>query len=139
MNILEVTKMSAQDRRDFLDTYSTEVKDQTYMRALSLEELNIKKDELAQAAMQKSVLLDELSEVKKSYKDRIEPLTKQFSVNLRTIKQKAVEVTGPAHKIPDYDNQCIHFVAQDGTIISTRPMLPEERQFTIQQQIAKAN
>lgn len=138
MNIFELPKMSESERTDFLDAHSTEVKDLTYMKPLTTEELNIKRDDLAQAAMQKSVLLDELAQVKKDYKDRIEPLSKQFSENLKAIKIKAIEVTGKAHKIPDYDNQAVHYVALDGTVVNSRPMLPEERQFTIHAQLKQA-
>lgn len=56
MNIFELPKMSESERTDFLDAHSTEVKDLTYMKPLTNEELNIKRDDLAQAAMQKSVL-----------------------------------------------------------------------------------
>ncbi len=138
MNIYELKKLSEQDRKDFFDSYSTETKDQTYMRPLVKEELDIKYDELAQAAMKKSILEDELKEIKMEHKAMIDPVIKQFSERLREIKQRAVEVTGPAHKIPDYDNQMIHFIAIDGTVINSRPMLTEERQFTIHPQLKQA-
>ena len=138
MNIFEIKSMGESERADFLDAYSTEVKDLTYMKPLSTEELNIKREDLAQAAMQKSVLLDELAELKKQYKDRIDPLSHQFSENLKAIKTKAIEVTGTTYKIPDYDNQAIHYVAIDGTVVNSRPMLPEERQFTISSQLKQA-
>lgn len=138
MNIYELKKLSEQDRKEFFDSYSIETKEQTYMRPLQKEELDIKHDELAQAAMKKSILEEELKEIKKEHKAQIDPVIKEFSDRLREIKQRAVEVTGPAHKIPDYDNQMMHFIATDGTVINSRPMLPEERQFTIHPQFKQA-
>lgn len=138
MNIYELKKLSEQDRKDFFDSYSTEAKDQTYMRPLLKDELDIKHDELAQAAMKKAMLEEELKEIKREHKAMIDPVIKEFSERLREIKLRAVEVTGPAHKIPDYDNQMIHYIAIDGTVINSRPMLPEERQFTIQHQLKQA-
>lgn len=138
MNIYELKKLSEQDRKDFFDSYSTETKDQTYMRPLLKDELDIKHDELAQAAMKKAMLEEELKEIKREHKAMIDPVIKEFSERLREIKLRAVEVTGPAHKIPDYDNQMIHYIAIDGTVINSRPMLPEERQFTIHQQLKQA-
>lgn len=138
MNIFELSKMSDQERADFFGINSTEVKDLTYMKPLTEEELNIRRDDLAQAAMQKSVLEDELAQVKKDYKDKIDPLTKSFSENLKAIKLKATEVTGPTHKIPDYENHAMHFVAPDGTVVNSRPMLPEERQYTIMRELKQA-
>jgi len=138
MNIYELKKLSEQDRKDFFEMYSTEAKDQTYMRPLLKDELDIKHDELAQAAMKKAMLEEELKEIKKEHKAQIDPVIKEFSERLREIKLRAVEVTGPAHKIPDYDNQMIHYIAIDGTVINSRPMLPEERQFTIHPQLKQA-
>ncbi len=138
MNIYDLKKMSEADRKDFFDSYSIETKEQTYMRPLQKEELDIKHDELAQAAMKKSILEEELKEIKREHKAQIDPVIKEFSDRLREIKQRAVEVTGPAHKVPDYDNQMMHFIAIDGTVINSRPMLPEERQFTIHPQFKQA-
>lgn len=138
MNIYELKKLSEEDRKDFFNSYSVETKDQTYMRPLVKEELDIKYDELAQAAMKKSILEDELKEIKLEHKAMIDPVIKEFQERLREIKLRAVEVTGPAHKIPDYDNQMMHFIAIDGTVINSRPMLPEERQFTIHPQLKQA-
>jgi len=138
MNIYELKKMNEQERKDFFESYSIETKEQTYMRPLQKDELDIKHDELAQAAMKKSILEEELKEIKKEHKAMIDPVIKEFSDRLREIKQRAVEVTGPAHKVPDYDNQMIHFIAIDGTVINSRPMLPEERQFTIHPQFKQA-
>jgi transposase len=138
MNIYELKSMSESDRNEFFETYSTEKKEQTYMKPLKKEELDIKHDELAQTAMKKAMLEEELREIKKEHKAQIDPVVKQFSNLLMEIKQRAVEITGPAHKIPDYDNQMMHFVAVDGTVINSRPMLPEERQFTIHSQFKQA-
>lgn len=138
MNILEVSKLSPAERRDFFDSYSTETKEQVYMKPLSREELEIKREELAQAAMQKALLDEQLTEYKKTHKASLEPHVKAFTERLKEIKNKSVQVTGMAYKIPDYDNQAIHILGEDGTVINTRPMLPEERQFTIQSQLKDA-
>lgn len=138
MNIFELKNQPAGEIKDFLDAYSTEVKDQTYMKPLSQDELHIKREELAQIAMQQSVLLDELASVKKDYKLKLDPLSHQFSQTLTEIKTKSVEVNGKTYKVPDYDNQMIHFVSEEGMVISSRAMLPEERQYTIQRQLNQA-
>jgi hypothetical protein len=138
MNIYELKNMSPEDRKDFFESYSVEQKEQTYMRPLKKDELDIKHEELSQAAMKRAILEEELAEYKKDHKAMIDPVIKEFKNRLTEIKQRAVEVNGLAHKIPDYDNQMIHYIAIDGTVINSRPMLPEERQYTISHQITKA-
>ncbi len=56
MNIYDLKKMSEAERKDFIESYSVESKEMVYMKSLSKEELDIKRDELAQSATQKSIL-----------------------------------------------------------------------------------
>ncbi len=115
--------MSEAERKDFIESYSVESKEMVYMKSLSKEELDIKRDELAQSATQKSILEDELREIKKEHKAQIDPLNKLFSERLKEIKTQSIEMSGMAHKVPDYDNQAIHFIAADGTVRNSLAML----------------
>lgn len=131
MEVYRLKELSEQDRQSVLQGEALSIEEQAYMKPLTPEELSIKKDDLASAAILKAVIEDELAEVKKSYKDKIEPLRQQVSECIDAIKNKAVEIKGNVYKLADYDNQMIHIVDPLGNVLSSRRMLPEERQFRI--------
>jgi hypothetical protein len=131
MEIYRLKEMSAEDRDSVLLGEALSVEEQAYMKPLSPEEISIRKDDLASAAILKAVIEDELSEIKKQYKDKIEPLRTKVSEAIEAIKNKAVEVKGKVYKLADYENQMIHYVDPLGNVLSSRRMLPEEKQFRI--------
>lgn len=137
MEIYTLKDKSEEDRMGVLEGENIAVEEQAYMKPLTPEELAIKKDDLANAAILKAVIEEELSQVKAQYKDKIEPLRLIVQESIEAIKNKAVEVKGKVYKMADYENQMIHIVDPLGNVLSSRRMLPEERQFRIPQ-ISKA-
>lgn len=138
MDIFKLKDLSEDERLTVLLGEAITTEEQVYMKPLSADELSIKKDELANAAILKAVIEDELAEIKSQYKDKIEPLRNIVSESILAIKNKAVEVKGTVYKLADYENQLIHIVDPLGNVLSSRRMLPEERQFRINTPIQKA-
>lgn len=132
MDIYKLKDLSEEDRQSVLQGESIAIEEHGYMKPLSTEELAIKKDELANAAILKAIIEDELAEIKAQYKDKIEPLRITVGECIDAIKNKAVEVHGKVYKLADYENQMIHVVDPLGNVLNSRRMLPEERQFRIQ-------
>lgn len=133
MDVYRLKDLSEEERQSVLQGEALTVEEQAYMKPLTPEELAIKKDDLATAAILKAVIEDELAEIKSQYKEKLEPLREKVSEAIEAIKNKAVEVKGHVYKLPDYENQMIHIVDSLGQVLSSRRMLPEERQFRIQQ------
>jgi hypothetical protein len=131
MDIFKLKDLSEEDRQSVLQGESLTVEEHAYMKPLTQDELSIKKDELANAAILKAVIEDELAQIKAQYKDKIEPLREIVNKSIEAIKNKAIEVKGNVYKLADYDNQMIHMVDPLGNVLSSRRMLPEERQFRI--------
>lgn len=129
--IKELGKMSADERRDFLDAHSVKASTQSYLKPMSDAELRQAQEDFAQMAIEKAKIDDDFSQIKEEFKLRLKPLTSQIGQKLQHIKIKALEMNGPVYKVPDYDNFFMHSVAEDGTYISGRMMFPEERQLTI--------
>jgi len=130
MDVFQLKLMSVEDRENVLQE-ALSIEEAAYMQPLGPEELAIKKDDLASAAILKAVIEDELSEIKKQYKDKIEPLRQKVSDAIEAIKNKGVEVKGKVYKLADYDNQMVHFVDPLGNVLNSRRMMPDERQFRI--------
>jgi hypothetical protein len=128
MDIYKLKTLPEVDRQLVLSSEAIEVEKGTYMRPLSDEELREYKDSLAKTSIDQAVLLDELAEIKKGFKLKLDPLRSEISFCIDAIKNQSIQVTGDQYKLPDYENQMIHIVDQAGTVILSRPMYPKERQ-----------
>lgn len=137
MDIYRIKDLSAEDRASVLQGEALTISEQAYMKPLSPDELNVFKDDLANAAILKAVIEDELNEIKLQYKAKIEPLRLRVSEAIDAIKNKAVEVKGDVYKMADHDNNMIHHVDPLGNVLSSRRMLPEERQLRINHPLTK--
>lgn len=138
MEIYKLKDLSDEERQTVLQGEAISVEEQAYMKPLTPDELSIKKDDLASAAILKAVIEEELAEIKAQYKEKLEPLREKVTEAIQAIKNKAVEVKGNVYKMADYDNQMIHVVDSMGQVLSSRRMLPEERQFRIPATLNKA-
>lgn len=133
MDIYKLKTLPESDRTLVLTSEAIEVEKGTYMRPLSDEELREYKDSLAKTSIDQAVLLDELTEIKKDFKLKLDPLRSEISSCIDAIKNQSIMVTGDQYKLPDYDNQMIHIVDQEGNVILSRPMYPRERQLKFPQ------
>jgi hypothetical protein len=133
--------MSANERRDFIEAHATRTLTQSYLKPMTEGELRQAQEDFAQWAIDKAKIDDDFSKVKEEFKGMLKPLNSKISQKLTSIKTRAQEVNGPVHQIPDYDNFYMHTVADDGTYLSGRMMLPEERQsqMTFKSATLKAN
>jgi hypothetical protein len=132
MDIDRLRTMSAEDRKLVLEAEAIAVEEGKYEKPLSPEELAYFKDEVADKSIAQAMILDELSDVKKTFKAKLEPIAISIKTALRNIKHKSMEQEGRLYKVADFDDQMIHKVDELGNVISSRKMLPEERQFRIQ-------
>lgn len=133
MDIFQLKDLSAEERRTVLLGEAVKVEQQAYMRPLSQAELLIKKDELTNNSILKAKIEDEFSEVKKEYKSKLDPLKDLIHETLDALRNKAVLVKGNVYVLSDPKNKMMHNVDVDGNVLSSRPMLPEERQLRINQ------
>lgn len=133
MNIYELKNLPNADRMLVLSSEAIEVEKGTYMRPLSDDELREYKDSLAKTSIDQAVLLDELAEIRSEYKGKLKPLHEKISECIDAIKNQAIQVTGEQYKIPDYENQMVHIVDQEGNVILSRQMYGKERQMKFAQ------
>lgn len=126
---------NSQARKDFFEAYATKTQTQSYLRPLTESQLAQAREDFAQLAIDKAKIDDDFSKVKEEFKNQLKPLASKISYKLQAIKTKAEEVNGPVHNIPDYDNHKIYTIADDGTLLGSRMMLPEERQMSINRQL----
>jgi len=131
MDIHRLKDLSSEERQSVFLGEAEGFEEQVFLKPLSTEELAIIREDHSNS----SILLDELtekfSEVKARHKEEIKPINAKRKSALSAIRLKAIQITGKVWKLPDHDNMLMHFVTDDGQHLSSRPMLPQERQFRI--------
>jgi hypothetical protein len=128
MDVFKIKDLTPDMRRELFVNEAFATEELQFMKPLEETELAALKDELAQTAIKRSMLEDEMATVMEDYKARIKPLKEKFAETLDAIKLKAVDALGTVYLMQDFDNQMIHYVSEDGTVINSRRMKPEERQ-----------
>lgn len=132
MDIERLKSLSGDDRKAVLESEAIAVEEGKYTKPLTADEILYYKDELAENSINQAIILDELTSVKETYKERLKPLKEKISEALQAIKFKSIEKEGRLYKVADFDEQMIHKIDELGNVIHSRKMLPEERQFRLQ-------
>jgi hypothetical protein len=132
MDVERLKTLTSEDRKSVLESEAIAIEEGKYEKPLTPDELLFYKDELAVHSINQAVIMDEFAEIKKDFKDRLEPIKEKISESIQAIKYKSIQKEGRLYKLADFEDQMIHKVDEFGNIIHSRIMLPEERQFRIQ-------
>lgn len=131
MDVYKIKDLPDDERQTLLLGESIEVNEQAYMKSLSDDELAVRRERIVQVSLMKAVIEDEYQSIKDNFKMKLDPLKLEFGELLDELRVKMVEITGKVYSLPDHDNQMMHFIDIKGNVISSRRMLPEERQYRI--------
>jgi hypothetical protein len=132
MEIERLKQLSHEDRKLVLQSEALSITDGKYVKPLTVDEIAYYKDLLAEKSILQATILDELKDVKADFKARLEPVGNDIKKSLSAVKFKQIECEGTLYKMADFETKTIHNVDELGNIITSRSMLPEERQFRIQ-------
>jgi len=138
MDVYKLKDLSAEDRQTVLLGEAVSAEEQSYMKTLTPEELSIKREEMSNASILLNKLEEDFKVVKEAHKDEIKPIATARKNALDAIRLRAIQVTGKVWMIADHENKMMHSVTDDGNVLGSRPMLPEERQFRIPNILNKA-
>lgn len=128
MDIEKLKDLSPVDRKHVLDSEAFKTEEGKYEKPLTPDELAYAKDQVSELSITYDQLEDELKEVKKDFKAKMEPVKTERRLHLRNIKHRSQEKLGKLYLLQDWDTNMVHKVDQDGNVIHSRKMLPEERQ-----------
>ena len=120
MEIERLKSLSNEDRKLVLQAEALAIVEGKFVKPLGPEELAFYKDQLAEKSILQATILDELKDVKADFSD--------IKKSLSAVKFKQVECEGTLYKMADFDTKMIHQVDELGNVISSRSMMPEERQ-----------
>jgi len=117
--------------KHLLDANCDAIESLGYTRRFTPEELNDRKDELAETSISISEIEEEKRSVDVSFKARRKPLDERKTELLSALKNKSEFVTEDCYKFIDYDERWVGFYNSEGELIFDRPIKPQEMQKTI--------
>lgn len=122
---------SPRDRIHNLEAMAYSIEEGTYLKHLSSEELETKREQLTDNVIKAA----DLDEKKKAYVDSIKAELKPLSIERRSLmavlKTKHEEVEGKIYHIDDQEEGVMNSFNENGEFINSRRLRPEERQTTI--------
>ena len=133
MDIDYIKKLSPAERKELLQADAIDIQENVqYTKPLTDDEVRFYKDELTENSILQATILEEKKLMNEAFKEKLKPVAQKISESLQAAKYKAITCTGTIYRLADYDQYMVHTVDTDGNLISSRTMLPAERQLRIQ-------
>ena len=118
-------------REAFLKDNCDKVEEKGYMKPYTKEELQQRKEELANASIQIMQVEDEAKQAAAHYKEQLKPLKEKRRQMVGDIKSKAEYVTEPCFKFVDQEAHETGYYNKYGDLIESRPATADELQQTL--------
>lgn len=100
----------------------------SYLKDLSGEELDIKRETLSGNCIKVFHLEEELKAIKEDFKSRINPLREQTKELCKQVETRKEEVNGILFHFADHENSIMNTYDEMGEFVSSRRLRPEEKQ-----------
>ena len=120
-----------ESRKQFLADNADGIEKKVYMRQYTPEELLKLKESLSETCIKINDIEEELKEIKKEFKERIDPLHEAKKKTLEGLKNKAELVEENCYKFVDDEAREVGFYNENGDLIESRPAYSEELQKTL--------
>lgn len=100
----------------------------TYYKQLDQTEMDIRREQLADNSIKHFKLGEELKEIKSDFKERMEPLARDNQQIMHELDTGQAEVKGRLFYLANHDDNMMEVYNEDGEMISSRRLLPNEKQ-----------
>lgn len=130
--------MAYPERVQFLEDNSDKMESTMYFRPLSQDDLDAKRELLADNAIKLDELNDEKKAANDEFKGKMNPIIHKNKALLKEIKSRQEEVNGTIFHVANHDSGFMETYDCEGDIIATRKLRPGERQSSIFNVAAKA-
>jgi len=131
-------ELQQHERILLLQQNADRIEETTYYKPLTQEELDLRRENLTDNAIKLSEFEDEKKDAMADFKAKMDPLTKENKKLLTEVKTRQAEVSGSLYHLSNHDDGMMETYDQNGELISTRRLRPEEKQQNIFN-IKKAN
>ena len=118
-------------REAFLKDNCDKVEEKGYMKPYTPEELQQRKEELANASIEIAEIEQEAKEAAAHYKGKLKPLKKTRARMVGDIKSKSEYVKELCYKFVDQEARETGYYNREGDLIESRPATADEMQPTL--------
>jgi hypothetical protein len=115
-------------RKRLMESHSYDVKDENHSRPLTEEEMDRMKRDYVKINVEIAALETQLAEVKKSFKDKIDPLKVKHKSLTTDLGNETTYEMGSVYYIDDQDAGIMYVLDVNGNQLDKRPLYKEERQ-----------
>ncbi len=136
-NILQSETPS--ERRQILKDSCVKIQEFTYAKEFTKDELASKKDELSQQDIKLDKLEEEKKEITQEFNANIKKLKTERKTTLSCVRTGKEEVTEDVYLLDEQDEGVMRYYNQDGVLVYSRPLLPNERQLRISKTFTGTN
>ncbi|WP_010416143.1 hypothetical protein [Anaerophaga thermohalophila] len=105
--------------------------DEMYQKPLSEDEIKVYQKQLVETTISIQRDRKRLKEIKKEYSDRIKENEAKRNEAAQAVQFGSITTTGTVYLMDDQEAGMMEIYAEDGTFITKRPLMPEERQLSI--------
>lgn len=123
--------ITQKERLMIMQENAAKIEQTTYQKSLSIDELAARREDLADDCIKLNQFEDELKIVKDDFKDKMEPLRMANKLRLTEIKTKQSTVDGTLFHMANHEEGMMEIYDNDGYLISSRRLRPEEKQANI--------
>ena len=120
-----------QQRKQYLADNADSVVEKTYMRRFTPEELQSRKEELANVSISINDIENEKKAALDEFKARLKPLAEKRGLLIEDIRKKAETVTGNCYCFVVEEERMTYVINEDGDCIEAPPCTADELQKTV--------
>lgn len=120
--------VSPEERLQIMRDTAHSIETTSYLRPLTNEELDVKRETLTDNAIKLSEKEEELDGIKKRFKEQMDPLKRSNKELLHEIKTRQQEVKGTIFNLANYESSMMETFDEEGMLISSRRLRPDEKQ-----------
>ena len=130
-------ELSKNERLSILQNNADKIEQTTYLKPLTEEELNERREMLTDNCIKLGDLEEEKAEMVADFKAKIDPLKAVNKDLLWELRVKQAKVDGTLYHMANHDESMMETYDQNGELVATRRLRPDEKQTRIPLNIAK--
>lgn len=123
--------VDVRQREQYLRDNATAVEKKTFVRHLTPEEVIKLHAEFSQKAVDLSNAEEELQIHRENFKSTAKPIKSEMGQLMKSIRSSSEELTEDVFLLADMEEQMMGYYNKLGELVYSRPLLAQERQFSI--------
>ena len=127
----EFLNLSDESKKDNLEGLAYSVKNETYTKILSEDELIDRREKLSDVCIDIDIVEVQKKELMDEFKERLKTPKETKAELLTAIRFKSESRTGNLYHIDDQENGFMYIFDEDAVCVESRPLKPTEKQAKI--------